>query len=124
MAPEQFAGEAGAPADLWALGVTLYEAVEGVRPFDGATQAAVLGAIIAQHPAPPQHAGPLRIVLDALLVKNPAKRPSCETVLDSHAEAARQADVASRNTASVAKGRGTPQGRRRPPEKDEAVPGG
>jgi tetratricopeptide (TPR) repeat protein len=90
MAPEQFSGEAGAPADVWALGVTLYEAVEGSRPFNGATQAAVLGAIVTQNAAPPQHAGPLRDVLDALLVKDPGKRPTCEAVLRSLSEAATQ----------------------------------
>ena len=35
MAPELFQGAAGANADLWALGITLYELLTGKRPFTG-----------------------------------------------------------------------------------------
>jgi len=35
MAPETLNGAAGANADLWALGITLYEMLTGVRPFTG-----------------------------------------------------------------------------------------
>jgi tetratricopeptide (TPR) repeat protein len=87
MAPEQFDGQAAAPADMWALGVTLYEAVEGSPPFDAATQASMLRAILTKPPAPPQHAGPLRQVLDVLLDKDPDQRPTCEAVLELLAEA-------------------------------------
>ena len=52
MAPEQIDGESiRAPVDLWALGVTLYAAVEGCPPFDGPTLTAVLAAILTR-PAP------------------------------------------------------------------------
>ena len=50
LAPEQLRGERrdGASADLWATAVSLYEALASVRPFHGATSAAVQNAILAQ----------------------------------------------------------------------------
>lgn len=74
-APEQFNGKADAAADLWALGVTLYVAVEGSHPFDGDTLPAVMNAILTRPPAQLRHAGPLREVIESLLAKDPAERP-------------------------------------------------
>jgi tetratricopeptide (TPR) repeat protein len=90
MAPEQFEGKAGAPADMWALGVTLYEAVEGSLPFVGNTLPAIMGAIINHPPSPPHNAGPLRDLIEALLSKVPAERPGCQAVIDELAAALRQ----------------------------------
>jgi Protein kinase domain/Domain of unknown function (DUF4352) len=76
VAPEQARGEhAGPAADLWALGATLWFAVEGVAPFERAGPAATLGAILHDPPGRPARAGPLEPVLLALLVKDPARRP-------------------------------------------------
>jgi serine/threonine protein kinase len=81
MAPEQFEGKADGPADMWALGVTLYQAVEGFLPFEAETPPAIMGAILTKAPAPPQHSGPLREVIEALLAKNPADRPASGAVI-------------------------------------------
>ena len=76
VAPEQASGgHAGPAADLWALGATLWFAVEGVAPFERPGPAATLAAILNDPPGRPSRAGPLEPVLLALLAKDPAHRP-------------------------------------------------
>jgi eukaryotic-like serine/threonine-protein kinase len=77
MAPEQAQGEAtGPPADFWALGATLYFAVEGQPPFDRGSSMAALAAVVNEAPQPMRRAGPLALLLAALLAKDPQARPS------------------------------------------------
>ncbi len=76
LAPEHRSVPAGSgAADLWALGVTLYTAVEGEPPFKGDTTKATLAAIANESPRPVERAGSLAPVLQALLAKAPAERP-------------------------------------------------
>jgi len=76
VAPEQASGRgAGPAADLWALGATLWFAVEGVAPFERGHPAATLSALLSDPPGRPARAGPLEPVLLALLEKDPARRP-------------------------------------------------
>ena len=74
-APERaLGGRAGAAADLWALGASLYAAVEGRPPFDRAGALASLTAVVEAETDPPAHAGPLLEVINGLLRKDPDAR--------------------------------------------------
>jgi eukaryotic-like serine/threonine-protein kinase len=77
MAPEQARGEeSGPPVDFWALGATMFYAVEGEPPFDRGTSIATLAAVVNDPPRAPRRAGPLASVITALLAKDPGSRPS------------------------------------------------
>ncbi|MDQ4149816.1 MAG: serine/threonine protein kinase [Actinomycetota bacterium] len=77
MSPEQARGKsAGPPSDLWALGATLYFAVEGRGPFDRNGALPTLMAISHDDPPEPVHAGDLAPVIISLLNKNPEQRPT------------------------------------------------
>ncbi|MFF4426139.1 serine/threonine-protein kinase [Streptomyces sp. NPDC001549] len=80
LAPERALGRDPGPAsDLWALGVMLYAAVEGVSPFRQATPLDTLRAVVDAELPPPRRAGALEPVLEGLLRKDPDERlPAAE----------------------------------------------
>ncbi|MFI5802762.1 serine/threonine-protein kinase [Streptomyces sp. NPDC051561] len=76
LAPERIRGEDPGPAsDLWALGATLYTAVEERSPFRRTSPIGTLQAVIAEEPEPTYHAGALAPVIVALLRKEAGERP-------------------------------------------------
>src|SRR5271166_6909106 len=80
-APERaLGGRGGAAADLWALGASLYAAVEGRPPFDRDGALASLTAVVTEEPDPPRNAGPLWPVISGLLRKEPAERLGADAV--------------------------------------------
>lgn len=81
-APERLRGTDGLPAsDLFSLGVTLFQAVEGNSPFHRGTPTATLSAVLLD-PAPvPRRAGPLTQVITGLLDKDPDTRPTVPEAL-------------------------------------------
>jgi serine/threonine protein kinase len=75
LAPETILdGSFGPPSDLYALGVTMYLAVEGHQPFDTSTPMSVLDSVLSATPAAAPHAGALGAVLDGLLERDPSRR--------------------------------------------------
>jgi serine/threonine protein kinase len=82
MAPEQVVagiGPVDARTDVWALGVTLYECLAGVRPFEASTQAALFDAILRREPAPLRSRATrvsrdLEVVVAMAMAKEPAAR--------------------------------------------------
>ncbi|MGL4552312.1 MAG: serine/threonine-protein kinase, partial [Gemmataceae bacterium] len=74
MAPEQAAGsrEVGPAADVWALGVILYECLTGRSPFRSLTSAETMRRVMTEEP--PAAAGPLGAVALKCLRKDPGRR--------------------------------------------------
>lgn len=88
IAPERVRGHNPGPAsDLWALGATLYTAVEGTSPFRRASPLTTMQALVDEEPSSPRFAGPLEPVIEALLRKDPAQRPNAEQAERMLAEA-------------------------------------
>ncbi|MEU5534581.1 protein kinase [Streptomyces sp. NPDC020362] len=89
LAPERVRGhDPGPSSDLWALGATLYTAVEGRSPFRRTSPLGTMQAVVEEDAAEPRHAGPLGPVIAALLCKEPAQRPGAEEAEQMLAEAA------------------------------------
>ncbi|MFD9316596.1 protein kinase [Streptomyces sp. NPDC060053] len=89
LAPERVRGQDPGPSsDLWALGATLYTAVEGRSPFRRTSPLTTLQAVVEEEAADPGYAGPLGPVITALLRKDPATRPDTAEAEQLLAEAA------------------------------------
>lgn len=78
MSPEQIAAEGryGAPTDLWALGVVLFEALTGRLPFDGSSLTELALAISSRrHPSLASVGAAMSPALDAFFARALAKAP-------------------------------------------------
>ncbi|WP_438289906.1 protein kinase domain-containing protein [Streptomyces sp. HUAS TT7] len=77
--PERAQGrEPGPASDIWSLGMTLFAAVEGTSPFRRTSVYSTLSAIVTDPLPPAQRAGALTPVLQALMAKEPERRPTAE----------------------------------------------
>ncbi|APV48637.1 hypothetical protein BWI17_02410 [Betaproteobacteria bacterium GR16-43] len=78
MSPEQIAGrEVDARADIFSLGVVLYEMLTGAKPFAGEDVSALLFSIANMQAKPPRHLQPtLPSVLDYIVARALKKDPA------------------------------------------------
>lgn len=80
MSPEQVEGDPVEPtADVWALGVVLYEMLAGIRPFEGRNELAVMQSILQEDPVPVQGHRPdvsdrIQRIITKCLQKDPERR--------------------------------------------------
>ena len=86
MSPEQARGApAGAPSDVFALGVTLYEMLARRRPWVAPTMPAVLAAILLEDAMPLSRLNPsvpsgLEKLVHRMIAKDPVLRPTASEV--------------------------------------------
>ena len=88
MAPEQVEpgprGIPGPPADVWGMGVTLFEAVVGYRPFERDDDQDRFPQLDAERLPYPDHVPPaLAGIIDAMLAPRPGDRPSARDVAEA-----------------------------------------
>ncbi len=68
-------GDPHSASDVWALGATLYTAVEGQAPYEPRSNPiALLRVIATERPRPMTHAGALAPAIDAMMHEDPARR--------------------------------------------------
>ncbi|WP_188304995.1 serine/threonine-protein kinase [Streptomyces sp. CBMA123] len=106
MAPERLRGEADLPSsDLFSLGATLFQAIEGFSPFRRDTVAASMSAVLHDEPLPLKRAkDPLARLIGRALSKEPQERPKTSeflALLDSNSDT--KIDINARRKPQVAR---------------------
>jgi hypothetical protein len=81
MAPEQVRGEVvGPPADIYALGLVLLEAVTGRREFEGGALESAIARLHRSPVVPPSVPEPLASMVRRMTATDPADRPAASQV--------------------------------------------
>lgn len=106
MSPERLRGTGfDHRADLWALGVTLFQSLTGRLPFQGGSAGAVMYNVVMDNPSSPGQLVDLPRALDALIVellaKDPADRPATANQVAARLEEIRVGVLARQRTTSA-----------------------
>jgi serine/threonine protein kinase len=86
LSPEQArGGQAGPEADVFALGIVLYEMLSGRRPFTAPGNLGLIAAILGEQPLPVARVAPgvpraVSDLVEATLAKSPIDRPTAREV--------------------------------------------
>lgn len=88
--PAAYEGRIGSPADVWGLGATLHHALSGSRPFPREDATGDSEDAVARFPQLTENPEPLperlpvslRELIDAMLAKDPATRPTAAEVAE------------------------------------------
>ncbi len=81
LAPEAARGTPADPAvDVWALGATLFRAVEGRRLFEAEHSMELLHRLLTEPVPHPRQAGPMTPLLERMLSRDASARPPAEEV--------------------------------------------
>lgn len=90
MSPEQISGaKPSSQSEIFSLGVTFYEILTGISPFDADSYSAVFNKILNYIPESVQTLRPeipdeLSVIIQQMIAKNPDERfPDCKAVLDA-----------------------------------------
>jgi len=86
VAPEVLKREYGPKADIWSLGVCLYILLTGLTPFWGDTEEDIFAMVLQADVDYDTHpwniiSGPARDIVQRMLQRDPARRPSAKQVL-------------------------------------------
>ena len=125
MSPEQATADEITPAsDMFSLGIVLYELAVGRHPFEASSDMAVLSSIILREAPAPSRLN-ARVprefdsIIERMLAKNPAARPTAIEVATVLAGIAEPAQASGSAAAAPSRARRTP----RPPSPSRSIPG-
>ena len=79
--PEAYSGQVSPAMDMWALGVTIVQALTKQTPFPGPTEAQVMNQVLNEEPRLPTLPEPFKAIVRGCFIKDPKSRWTADRVL-------------------------------------------